>query len=149
MVRGLGDSGAGASLLSRDYAVLEISSPEGEIKFFMDGDREFPTICGTGTEDYFGGAWGFGDTFSTPFLGYPLWQREPGRVPKHSLYRWHIMDPIRFDQDLKVTMQELGWWPNGEFQPLTDDIASVGYWYQSEPHGVFPVMAGVRERFRR
>jgi hypothetical protein len=122
---------------------------EGEIKFFMDGDTDYPTICGTGTEDYFGGAWCFGDTFSTPFLGYPLWQREPDRVPKHGLYRWHLMDPIRFDQDLKVTMQELGWWPNGEFQPLTDDIASVGYWYQSEPHGAFAVMVGVRERFSR
>ncbi|MBM3476446.1 MAG: DUF2961 domain-containing protein [Armatimonadetes bacterium] len=122
---------------------------EGEIKFFMDGDTENPTICGTGTEDYFGGAWGFGDTFSTAFLGYPLWQREPGRVPKHGLYRWHIMDPIRFDSDLKVTMQELGWWPNGKFQPLTDDIASVGYWYQHEPHGAFPPMLPLELRWGR
>ena len=80
---------------------------EGEMKFFLDGDTEQPTLCDNGTEDYFGGAWGFGDTFSTPFLGYPLWQREDTRVPKHGLYRWHVMDPIRFDQDLKVTMQEL------------------------------------------
>ena len=122
---------------------------EGEIKFYMDGDMGGPTICGTGTEDYFGGAWGFGDTFSTPFLGYPLWQREPGQVPKHGLYRWHIMDPIRFDEDLKVTIQELGWWPKGRFQPLTDDIASVGYWYQGEPHGAFPAMPGPSERWGR
>ena len=122
---------------------------EGEIKFFIDGDREFPTICGTGTEDYFGGAWGFGDTFSTPFLGYPLWEREPGCVPKLGLSRWHIMDPIRFDQDLKVTMQALGWWPNGKFQPLADDISSTGYWYQMEPHGPFPPMPPPSERWSR
>ena len=122
---------------------------EGEIKFYMDGDSEYPTICGTGTEDYFGGAWCFGDTFSTPFLGYPLWQREDVRVPKHGLYRWHIMDPIRFKSDLKVTIQALGWWPNGKFQPLTDDIASVGYWYQSEPHAPFPSMPPIHERWSR
>ena len=122
---------------------------EGEIKFFIDGDGEYPTICGTGTEDYFGGAWCFGDTFSTAFLGYPLWRKEPGEVPKHGLYRWHIMDPIRFEQDLKVTIQALGWWPNGKFQPLEDDIASVGYWYQAEPHAVFPEMLAAHERWPR
>ena len=122
---------------------------EGEIKFHLDGDGEFPTICGTGTEDYFGGAWCFGDTYSTAFLGYPLWQREPGRVPKHTLYRWHILDPIRFDHDLKVTIQALGWWPNGKFQPLADDIASVGFWYQSEPHAPFPALPPVPERWSR
>jgi hypothetical protein len=122
---------------------------EGEMKFFMDGDGEFPTICGTGTEDYFGGAWGFGDTFSGPFLGYPLWQRNPGEVPKHGLYRWHIMDPIRFRKDLKVTIQALGWWPNGKYQPLDDDIASVAYWYQAEPHAPFPELPGIRERWAR
>lgn len=122
---------------------------EGEIKFFMDDDGEFPTICGTGTEDYFGGAWCFGDTYSTAFLGYPLWRKEPGEVPKHGLYRWHILDPIRFEKNLKVTIQALGWWPNGKFQPLADDIASVAYWYQSEPHGRFPVMLPIDQRFSR
>jgi hypothetical protein len=123
---------------------------EGEIKFFMDGDCEHPTICGTGTEDYFGGAWGFGgETYSTAFLGYPLYRREAGEVPRHGLYRWHIYDPIRFKQELKVTMQALGWWPNGKFEPLTDDIASVGYWYQAEPHGPFPALPPVHERWPR
>ncbi len=122
---------------------------EGEIKFFIDGDTQYPTICGTGTEDYFGGAWGFGDTFSTAFLGYPLWQKEEGKVPKHGLYRWHIMDPIRFDEDLRVTMQELGWWPNRCYEPLTDDVSSVGYWYQLEPHGAFPQMPPLHERWSR
>ena len=123
---------------------------EGEIKFFMDGDKEYPTICGTGTEDYFGGAWCFGDeTYSGPYLGYPLYSREPGEVPKHGLYRWHIMDPIRFEKELKVTIQALGWWPDKKFQPLQDDIASVAFWYQSEPHTTFPAMPPVEDRWPR
>jgi len=122
---------------------------EGEIKFYMDGDTDHPTICGTGTEDYFCGAWCFGETFHAPFTGYPLWRREPGEVPRHGLYRWHIYDPIRFKQSLKVTIQALGWWPNGKFQPLTDDIASVAYWYQTEPHAPFPTLPPIHERWSR
>lgn len=123
---------------------------EGEIKFYMDDDSEYPTICGTGTEDYFGGAWAFGgETYSTPFLGYPLYRKEPGEVPRHGLYRWHVFDPIRFKQELRVTMQALGWWPNHTFEPLTDDIASVAYWYQSEPHAAFPALPPVHERWAR
>jgi len=129
---------------------------EGEIKFFMDGDTEFPTICGTGTEDYFLGAWGFyadggnrEETFSTAFVGYPLCRHIDNEVPKHGLYRWHVLDPIRFETDLKVTMQALGWWPGGKFQPLQDDIASVSYWYQAEPHAAFPEMLPVHLRWPR
>ncbi len=123
---------------------------EGEIKFYIDGDTDHPTICGTGTEDYFGGAWGFGgETYTGPFLGYPLYQREPGCVPKHGLYRWHILDPIRFRSDLRVTIQALGWWPNGKFQPLTDDIASTAYWYQTEPHADFPTLPPPPARWPR
>jgi len=123
---------------------------EGEIKFFVDGDAEYPTICGTGTEDYFCGAWGFGDEpFTSLYTGYPLYQREGVKVPKHGLYRWHIMDPIRFHTDLKVTMQALGWWPGGKFQPLTDEIASVAYWYQQEPHAAFPAMPSRNDRLPR
>jgi hypothetical protein len=132
---------------------------EGEVKFYIDGDGEHPTLCGTGTEDYFGGAWNFGganhigenapQTFSTAFLGYPLNLREPGQVPKHGLYRWHIMDPIRFRADLRVTIQALGWWPNGRYQPLTDDIASVAYWYQTLPSAAFAKMLPREGRFAR
>ncbi len=123
---------------------------EGEVKFYIDGDEEYPTICGTGTEDYVGGAWGFdGQTYSTPFLGYPLCRKEPGEVPRHALYRWHVLDPIRFKRDLKVTIQALGWWPDRTFQPLTDDIASVAYWYQAEPHAPFPALPPVHERWSR
>jgi len=122
---------------------------EGEIKFYMDGDTDYPTICGTGTEDYFGGAWCFGETYSTPFLGYPLWRKVEGEVPKHGLYRWHILDPVRFERELKVTIQALGWWPNGKYEPLRDDIASVGYWYQTEPHAPFPPMRPIHRRWTR
>jgi len=122
---------------------------EGEVKFYLDGDTDYPTICGTGTEDYFGGAWGFGETFSTAFLGYPLWQKAEGEVPRHGLYRWHVMDPIRFRTDLRVTIQALGWWPNHKYEPLTDDICSVGYWYQAEPHGPFPALPDLAGRWPR
>lgn len=120
---------------------------EGEIKFFMDGDDEFPTICGTGTEDYFGGAWNFehpkGEygVFSTPFLGLPQIIKPDGLYQsqqRFGLYRWHIMDPIRFQQDLRVTIQALGWRGKEGYLPLQDDIASTTFWYQSEPHAPFP-----------
>ena len=128
---------------------------EGEVKFFLDGDSEYPTICGTGTEDYFGGAWCFAEAgerehaYSTPFLGLPLVRQEPNEVPEYGMYRWHIPDPVYFDERVKVTVQALGWWPDHRFQPLTDDIASVAYWYQSEPHGVFPVLPGMEGRWPR
>lgn len=122
---------------------------EGEMKFYIDGDRDSPTICGTGTEDYFGGSYGFPAVFSGPYSGCTL--RHPGGEgpPKWSLYRWHIMDPICFQRDLRVTIQALGWWPNGKYQPLADDIASVAYWYQSEPHASFPAFPDLSARWPR
>jgi hypothetical protein len=117
----------------------------------MDGDKEFPTICGTGTEDYFCGSYDFDTTgpdgkrhytpFSTPYTGLaqvlpPDKHEEPGQ--RFGLYRWHIADPVRFAKDLKVTIQALGWQEGGRYLPLEDDIASVGYWYQKEPHKQFP-----------
>jgi hypothetical protein len=122
---------------------------EGEMKFYIDGDKQYPTICGTGTEDYFGGAWCFGETFSTAFQGYPLWQKDAEKHAKHGLYRWHILDPIRFDQDLKVTIQALGWWLNSKFEPLTDELSSVAYWYQREPHAPYPAFPALQQRWPR
>ncbi len=121
---------------------------EGELKFFIDGDGKFPTICGTGTEDYFGGGFGFENRatkqyqeYSTAYEGFAqvirpdgLWQSQE----RFGMYRWHIEDPIRFERDLKVTVQALGWRPDGRYLPLQDDIASVAYWYQTEPHAPFP-----------
>ncbi len=124
---------------------------EGEIKFYIDGDSKFPTICGTGTEDYFCGSYDF-DTrrpdgtvqyteFTTPYAGLPQVIRGDGHYDiqqRFGLYRWHIMDPIRFEKDLRVTIQALGWRSGGRYLPLQDDIASVAYWYQAEPHAAFP-----------
>jgi hypothetical protein len=110
---------------------------EGEVKFFLDGDDEFPTICGTGTEDYFGGAWNFdpGDgyrEFSTPYLGLPQVIRPDGTYKsqqRFGMYRWHVMDPIRFQSDLRVTVQALGWRSGGRYLPLQDDVASTAFFY--------------------
>jgi hypothetical protein len=122
---------------------------EGEIKFYLDGDDEYPTICGTGTEDYFGGAWNFEQpkgeygTYSTPFLGMPQVIKPDGLYKsqqRFGMYRWHIMDPIRFENDLKVTIQALGWRSGHRYLPLQDDIASVAFWYQTEPHAQYPKM---------
>ena len=121
---------------------------EGEVKFYLDGE-ENPTICTTGTEDYFGGAWCFGETYSAPFCGYPLWRKGEGEVPRHGLYRWHMPDPIRFNKSLKVTVQALGWFEDGTYQPLTDDIATVAYWYQKEPHMNFGKSLGLTELWSR
>jgi len=121
---------------------------EGEIKFFMDGDKEFPTICGTGTEDYFCGSYGFENPktreyqeFSTAYAGMPQVIKSE-KQPRFSLYRWHIMDPIRFEKDLKVTIQALGWKSEGRYLPLQDDLSSVAFWYQAEPHAAFPKLPG-------
>ncbi len=129
---------------------------EGEIKFYLDGDKEFPTICGTGTEDYFCGSYCFlvknpltgkeeYREYTTPFAGMPQVIRPDGVYKANTrfgLYRWHIMDPIRFETDLKVTMQALGWRSAGRYLPLKDDIASVSFWYQTEPHAPFPKLPG-------
>ena len=128
---------------------------EGEIKFYMDGDKEFPTINGTGTEDYFCGSYDF-DTrkkiaagvevvdyteFSTPYSGLHQVIRGDGHykvMQRFGMYRWHIADPIRFDQDLRITIQDLGWRNDGRYLPQQSDISSVSYWYQAEPHNPFP-----------
>lgn len=129
---------------------------EGEVKFYLDGDGEFPTISDTGTEDYFGGAWGFEGadglekSFNSPFLGMPLVDHGDGHGPRRfGLYRWHLLDGIGFAEDLKVTVQALGWWPGEKYEPLTDDIASVAYWYQREPHVVFPALPALPQRWGR
>jgi len=123
---------------------------EGEIKFFMDGDKEYPTICGTGTEDYFCGSYNFENQethqyqpFTTPYAGLHQVIRSDGvyqSQTRFGMYRWHITDPIRFEEDLCVTIQALGWKYGGKYLPLQDDIASVAFWYQTLPTAVFPAL---------
>jgi D-arabinan exo alpha-(1,3)/(1,5)-arabinofuranosidase (non-reducing end) len=124
---------------------------EGEIKFYLDGDQ-FPTICGTGTEDYFCGSYNFDpskhhdrgyETYTTPYAGLPQVIRPDGSYrsqTRFGMYRWHIPDPIRFEQDLRVTIQALGWRTGGRYLPMRDDIASVAYWYQTLPTAPFPLL---------
>lgn len=119
---------------------------EGEIKFYMDGDKEFPTICGTGTEDYFCGSHNFDvggkyTEFNTPYAGLAKVISPDGTYAsqqRFSMYRWHICDPIYFNEDLKVTIQALGWRSEGRYLPLQDDISSVAYWYQDTLCDTFP-----------
>jgi hypothetical protein len=116
---------------------------EGEMKFYMDDDNEFPTICGTGLEDYFGGSYNFENKetkqyqeFSTPYVGLHQVIRPDGLYQsqmRFGMYRWHITDPIRFEKNLKVTIQALGWRSHRRYLPLQDDIASVAFWYQTLP----------------
>jgi hypothetical protein len=130
---------------------------EGEIKFFMDGDfppgskdaehggNAFPTICGTGTEDYFLGCYDFDVngqyvTFTGPFAGMHQVTKVDGLYKsqhRHAMYRWHIMDPVRFEHDLRVTIQALGWRVGGRYLPVQDDMASVAFWYQTLPTAPF------------
>ena len=121
---------------------------EGEVKFYLDGDEDYPTICGTGTEDYFCGSYNFENKktnqyqdFSTPYSGFHQVIRPDGvyqSQTRFGMYRWHILDPIRFTQDIRVTIQALGWRDGHRYLPLQDDIASVAYWYQALPTQVFP-----------
>jgi hypothetical protein len=125
---------------------------EGEIKFFMDGDTKFPTINGTGTEDYFCGSYNFENRktkqyqeFSTAYAGLHQVIRPDGMYTsqqRFGLYRWHILDPVRFEKDLKITIQDLGWRSEGRYLPQQSDISSVVYWYQTEPHATFPKLPG-------
>ena len=120
---------------------------EGEIKFFVDGDKDFPTICGTGTEDYFCFSYGFPQRpVSGPYTGTTLAASDSGKLPSFwSLYRWHIMDPICFDRDLRVTIQALGW-RGAKYKKLSDDVASVAYWYQDTPHAPLPRLPSLKDR---
>ena len=123
---------------------------EGEIKFYLDDDDDYPTICGTGTEDYFCGSYNFENKetrqyqeFSTPYSGLHQVIRPDGvyqSQQRFGMYRWHLTDPIRFKKRIKVTMQALGWRSGHRYLPLQDDIASVAYWYQTLPTAIFPAL---------
>jgi len=143
------DSVQGAGHYVGTYLAWQVNNSgwwgEGEIKFYLDGD-EWPTICGTGTEDYFCGSYNFDRNgryteFCTPYTGLHQVLVSDGAYQsqqRFGMYRWHITDPIRFKKDLRVTIQALGWRQDGRYLPLQDDIASVAFWYQKEPHTLFP-----------
>ncbi len=124
---------------------------EGEIKFYMDDDREYPTICGTGTEDYFCGSYNFENpqthqyqTFTTPYSGLCQVIRPDGvyaSQTRFGLYRWHIADPVYFAEEV----QALGWRSGGRYPPLQDDIASVAYFYLDRPACALPPLGSPDE----
>ncbi len=131
---------------------------EGEMKFYIDSDTDWPTICGTGTEDYFGGAWDWEQpqgqycTYSTPYLGMHQLIKSDGLYrsqQRFGMYRWHVQDPIRFKESLRVTIQDLGWRSAlegvGRYLPRQDDMASTSYWYQTEPHAPFPALPAAND----
>lgn len=112
---------------------------EGELKFFLDGDTDHPTICGTGTEDYFGGAWNFDIdgkyvAYSTAYLGMHqvlapdvIYQADQ----RFGMYRWHVHDPICFESGLRVTMQALGWQDDHRYLPLERaTVATTALYYR-------------------
>ena len=119
---------------------------EGEIKFYIDGDKEFPTVCGTGTEDYFCGAYNFDVDgkyveYTTPYSGmFKVGFTDDTYYSQKyfNMYRWHVQDPIYFSEDLKVTILALGWRRGERYLPLMDDISSVAYWYSDSLDDVYP-----------
>ena len=121
---------------------------EGEVKFYMDGDTDYPTYCGTGTEDYFCGAYNFDVQghymeFCTPYTGLNQVIRPDGLYSANTrfgMYRFHITDPLRFEKDLRVTVQDLGWRDGGRYLVQKSTISSVAYWYQTLPTAPFPAL---------
>ena len=123
---------------------------EGELKFFIDDDTDYPTICGTGTEDYFLGAYNFDigvaetdkpsryTEYSTAYAGLPQVIRPDGvykSQQRFGMYRWHVMDPVRFSKRLRLTVQDLGWMPHlkdedRRYMAQASDIASTAFYYQ-------------------
>jgi hypothetical protein len=122
---------------------------EGEVKIYLDGDEDLPTICGTGLEDYVGTAWGMG-AHQTPFMGAPLVVRPPDRDGGNpdlvGFYRWHVLDPIMFADSLRVTIQQIGWElfrPGQEDELATKQAAGNGWLRPTAPE----VLAmGIAER---
>ena len=122
---------------------------EGEIKMYIDGAK-YPSMNYTGTEDYFCGSYNFENQkthqyqeFTTPYAGMHQVIRPDGlyrAVTAFGLYRWHILDPVRFEKDLKVTIQDLGWRHDGRYNNQKSDISSTTFWYQAEPHAKFPAL---------
>ncbi|WP_100010009.1 glycoside hydrolase family 172 protein [Lentibacillus sediminis] len=139
---------------------------EGEVKFFIDGDSQFPTICGTGTEDYMGSAWGL-EEIVTPYQGAPLVDEDNGL---YSIYRFHVKDPIYFQEGIKVSVQQIGF---GLTEPAkkhfgeefvnyraagikdtkemslverSDDYCSTAFWFQELPTQPFPPLPDRKQR---
>jgi hypothetical protein len=113
---------------------------EGEIKIYMDGDGEFPTICGTGSEDYVGLSYGMQET---PFLYHGCsWDRDR----YISMYRWHLPDPIFWERECRITIQQIGYdhsrieTTGTALYERSDDWSSATFWYEPVPSEPLPPM---------
>ncbi|HEV2487660.1 MAG TPA: glycoside hydrolase family 172 protein [Terracidiphilus sp.] len=113
---------------------------EGDDMIFIDGD-EMLTINGTGTEDYYNGAWDFGDQpYAHSHDGAPYIVNPAKIGGRYCLYRWHLESPITFEQSIRVTLE------HGAANDRADDFCSTAYWYQTEPHAPFPALPAAPER---
>ena len=120
---------------------------EGDDMIFIDQDDK-PTITGTGTEDYYNGAWNFGgrtgaEPFAYPHNGAPYMVNAEQIGGRYCLYRWHIDNPIRFQKSLKFTIE------HGDQNNRNDNFYTTAFWYQTEPHLKFPQLPSVEQRIPR
>ncbi len=117
---------------------------EGDDMIFIDGESWPPSLHGTGTEDYFGAAWGFpSGEYAGPYHGISLGSTVQEHFGLWSMYRWHIEDPIRFTSSIRHTIE------HGHANDQSNDYSSVAYWYQAEPHKPLPELPPVGERLPR
>ncbi len=117
---------------------------EGDDMFFVDGEAWPPSLHGTGTEDYFGCAWGFpSGEYAGPYHGISLGSDVQEHFGKWSLYRWHIEDPVRFTKSLRFSIE------HGHANDQSNEYSSVAYWYQLEPHKPLPPLPPVEARLPR
>jgi len=116
---------------------------EGDDMIFIDGDP-LPTINGTGSEDYYNGAWDFGgQSFGYQHNGAP-YVVDPERIGgRYCLYRWHTESPLSFEKSIRVTME------HGHANHRSDNFYSTAYWYQAEPHAAFPALPAPADRIPR
>lgn len=142
---------------------------EGEVKVYLDGDTEFPTLSGTGTEDYIGTGWGQGQ-FALMYSGSHVADHERLR---YCFYRYHLPDPVYFRNDLRVTIQQIGYrgadaiaqmhnvgqpvfragpgrvemdtWQEGIFE-REDDWSSTAYFYLDRPASDLPALDSLEAR---
>jgi hypothetical protein len=115
---------------------------EGEFKAYLDGDEEFPTICGTGTEDYIGQAWGFHEN---AFLYGGVSLR---RDWLWTLYRWHLKDPLYWKKDIRITLQQIGAGDEGGggYYNKQEDVSAAAFWYEPIPSAPLPALIPYDDR---
>jgi hypothetical protein len=122
---------------------------EGDDNFFVDGEAK-PRISGTGSEDYFCGAWDFGKAFWTPYFGVPFYDNgEKGGEKRgilNTCYRWHIQDPVTFTKSLLFTLEHGRQGFDKDRKPLTNHYTTVGYYYIDHAEGDGPVIPALKDR---